>query len=140
MLITLSPVTGEDFDIDESNIFWAEQDGDNVRVFHKHPATEVMQETLVDDTIDELNNTSVAAGGTLFGTQIYPLYDSEFDTDTSLVVDVLMNQVYVSKVWDTNPCKVNYIRGTHSINEIYFHAGDKTSFLADYNGDFSPSA
>jgi len=140
MLITLSPVTGEDFQIDESNIFWAEPDGDNVRVFHKQPATDVMQETLVDDTIDGLNDTSVAAGGTLFGTQIYPNYNKDAGTGDDLIVDVLMNQTYVSQLFDTSPCEVNYQRGTHSINEIYYHAGDQSSFLADYNGDFSPSA
>jgi len=133
MLIELTPVDGIPFEIEESNIFLAENDGDNVVVSHKHPDTLRMQRVLVTDTIDELNDTSVAAGGVLFGTKIYT--DSTFTE----FVDVLMSQEKVSKVYDTNPCEVNYNLGSASIHEILYHRGNKASFLADYNGDYSPT-
>lgn len=130
MLIELTPVEGNAFEIEESNIFIGESVGDNVMIRYKQPDSDVMQEILVTDTVDELNDTSVAASGTLFGTKIIK------DGITHIV---LLNQTHTKKVFDTNPCQVNYNLGTASINEILVHDGNKPSFLKDYNGDFSPS-
>lgn len=134
MLIELTPVEGDAFDIEESNIYLAEDSGDNVLVRHKQPGSDVMQEVLVTDTVVELNDTSVAASGTLFATEIL------INGVAGETAVVLLNQSKVKAVFDTDPCEVNYNLGSASINEILYHNGDKTSFEADYDGGYSPSA
>lgn len=133
MLIELNPVSGDAFDIEESNIHYAENFGDNVLVSYKQPSTYVMQRIEVTDTIEELNDTSVGASGKLFATEIL------VNGDENNVQVVLLNQDHVKKVFDTDPCEVNYNLGSASIYDILYHNGDKDSFEADYDGGYSPS-